>query len=585
VNLLKTILARALLALSLFAPTLRAEEQSILTALSSTTLTGYVNTSSIWSSTGVVFVIGPDVSYDPPPGEEGTVAPSPEPIPDPVPVLPAPINDAFSTAIEVGLGRVSLPEYLPFATLESAEPSIADQTGSLWFRWTVPETGVARVSTKELFQYLNPSAQSYFPALSDEPIFYPWGGISYDGSEGENENGGGFGVITQNPGTVGPVYRPFNLAAYRGDSLPNLALIARGWELEFQAAAGETIWISFETFERDDGFWLAGSLPQYFWVDLTPPPSNDSFDSALIVSETSGGSFGGHFLGSTRQDAEPNLGGDFFGPSVWFGFTASIHGPVTLNGLTINSADFPIAVFTGADLDHLQLVAKGKTFVTFAGEPGKRYHIAAYAGRAGIRDFGISYTAPRYRLYTTTVNDLMPAGQQPHFYGLRGSTILLYAKSATGWDCVEIEPIVNFATDLLIRPANAVDGQLRVITIDETLPAPHIQLRPARGVLIPDVIGYPGQTCAISYSTDLINWSTPQIRTLTSAPLSLAAISSAAPTHFFRVTQSLPQPVSPPVLLQPEPPAPETQTGGSYGAHMQLGNGSRNIPAPPVPGF
>jgi hypothetical protein len=164
---------------------------------------------------------------------------------------------------------------------------------------------------------------------------------------------------------------------------------------------------------------------------------------------------------------------------------------------------------------------------------------------------------------------------------------LLYAKAPIGWDLVEIEPIVNFSTDLLIIPANAVDGQLRVITIDETLPAPHVQLRPARGVLVPDVIGYPGQTCAIAYSTDLINWSTPQVRTLTSAPQSLSAVSPSVPSHFFRVTQSLPEPTTPQGVFQPQPPPPPPPSdgGGSGVVIIKFPGWRHNVPRPPVPGF
>jgi hypothetical protein len=577
VNLLKTILTRALLALSLLAPTLRAEEEhSVMTALSETTLSGYVDTSAIWSVGGSVVVIGGGESSQQPPGE---LAPAPDPILQPAPLSLNPANDSFANATAVELGRISLPSDLASATLESGEPSIPDQTGSIWYRWPIAKSGLARVSYKELFAYANPSANSHYPALSDESIFYPWGGISYDGSSSGSHSGndGGFGSVTVNPDGPGPLYDRFNFTAYRGDSLQNLTLVARDVEFEFQAVAGETLWISVETFQNG----MLGSLPQDLWLDVTPPPSNDNFESALTVTDTSGGSFGGHLVGATREAGEPDLGANFSGGSAWFGLTASVHGPITLSG----ASDLPMAVFTGSK-DNLQFVAKGINTLTFPGQPDKRYHIAAYAGPAAIRNFGISYTAPRYRLYATNVDGLMPGGLKPHFYGVRGSTMLLYAKTATGWDCVEIEPIVNYGTDLLIRPSNAVDGQLRVITIDEALPSPHVQLRAARNVLVPDVIGYSGQTCAISYSTDLLNWCEPRVFTLTSAPLSLAALSPSAPTHFFRVTQSVPQTPATQISVGVQQPASGTQTGAGSGSLVQLQNGPpRNVPPPPLPRF
>jgi hypothetical protein len=158
---------------------------------------------------------------------------------------------------------------------------------------------------------------------------------------------------------------------------------------------------------------------------------------------------------------------------------------------------------------------------------------------------------------------------------LRGATLLFYAKTATGWRPVEIEPIVNEAADLVIRPTDAVDGQVRVLTIDETMPSPHVAFRWARGYLLPELIGFAGQTCAVSSSTDLINWSTPQTYTLVGPRRVLGGIGAATPeSTFYRVTQSYPLPPPPsgysggggviqtvtdyrvPSIPPPEPPLP-----------------------------
>src|SRR5436189_947642 len=86
----------------------QAEEQhSIMTALSSTTLSGYVDTSASWWL--------------------GT---------------PYPANDfaAFATLVETN--NVAIPANLTASTLEPGEPVQLQQTGSIWYKWTADKTGV-----------------------------------------------------------------------------------------------------------------------------------------------------------------------------------------------------------------------------------------------------------------------------------------------------------------------------------------------------------------------------------------------------------------------------------------------------------
>jgi hypothetical protein len=110
-----------------------AEEQhSVNTSLSSTTLSGYVDTSALWSS-----------------------------------ALPLPPNDNFASAALVQLGEIRTPDNLTAATLEQAEPANIAQTGSVWYRWNIPVTGLARISTWMLSPFPPAAALSYAPALSD----------------------------------------------------------------------------------------------------------------------------------------------------------------------------------------------------------------------------------------------------------------------------------------------------------------------------------------------------------------------------------------------------------------------------------
>ena len=320
-----------------------------------------------------------------------------------------------------------------------------------------------------------------------------------------------------------------------------------GVNLEFNVQAGETIWIALELY--DFGPFPIGMIPTDFNLDDTPIPTNDSFASQLTIRDSSAANLEGHLLGATREPGEPDLGPDFAGGSVWFHFVAATFGSV---GVGSEYDYLPLAVFTGNDLASLHLVTKSVGSVYFFGEEGKTYHIAVYRGTRGKSGFGLKLVAPKYRLYETTLDQLFPDLSVPHFYGLRGNTLLFYAKSATGWDMVETEPIVNYATELLIYPADAVGGQLRVITIDDTFPSPLVNFTTTANSVTANLAGYVGQTCAISFSTDLTTWTAPETITLQTLAQTLKKYDRVDGAIFYRVTQSLPATNAP--LNELEPP-------------------------------
>jgi hypothetical protein len=523
-RLKRQIVQCACVVAALFARAAFAEEQhSAVTDLSSTTLSGYVDISSAWW-------VGQMLQ----PLHDNRQPPLP-PIPTNDPSTLG--NDNFANATAITMGANFLPPDLASATLEPGEPTNTGESGSLWFRWTIPTTGTARLSALTLVPCPAAEAKSTAPALSDESIFYPWGGIWYPG---------GGGVITTTVPPPPPIYR-HSITVYRGTGLQDLQVVARGQTLEFAVQAGETLLVAFENYSS--GGFLIGSLPTSFNADVTAPPANDSFASTLSINESSKGDLNGHLLGATRETGEPDLGADFAGGSVWFHFTAATHGNVSLGNMI---QPVPCAVFTGSDVAHLQLVAKDPASgVSFFGEQGKTYHIALYRGAQNAQSFSLAYTGPKYRLYETSFAELMPPGLTPHFYGLRGATLLLYAKTATGWDCVEIEPIVDYATALLARPSTAVDGKLRVISIDEFMPAPRVEISHANGVTASTLIGLAGQTCAVSYSADLVNWTTPQVFTLGGEPPIIHIADDRSPGAFYRITRSLPVPDGPTKQLEP----------------------------------
>jgi hypothetical protein len=547
VNLRKTILTVITAALTLLSRQAFGEEQhSVMTALSSTTLSGYVDTSASWWTGSI----------------DGSSV-----------VRPA--NDFAAMATPIEIGQVAIPTNLTSATLESGEPVNLKQIGSVWYRWTANANGAARISTTDFPVLPIPTADSLVPALFEESIFYGGGGITWGGGASGYEE---WRVIIGQP--FSGWWLRFSVYRATGISMETISLdaVARGESVQFDVQADETFWIAVEVYsigQTDPTLSLTDSgLPAAFYLNLTTPPANDSLASALTVTNSAAGTMVGYMLAATRETGEPDIGTEFSSGSVWFDYTAATYGTVRITSAT-NAV--PLAVFTGNDLAGLNLITKGAGGgLSFFGEEGKTYHVAAYRTEASASGFTLNFSGPQYRLYETNVDGLMPGGQAPHFYGVRGVTMLLYAKSATGWNCVEIEPIVNQAADLLIHPAVVVDGQLRVITIDESMPSPHVKFRSARGLIVPDLIGYPGQTCAVSFSTDLVNWSEPKVYTLDSPTRVLEAVGASGElsAYFSRVTQSFPLP-------------PISSPTGYGGVIMQRNPrdvvGASPIPTPPVP--
>jgi hypothetical protein len=539
VNLTKTIQLACALALLAAGKLPRAEEQhSVLTALNSTTLNGYVDTSASWWGGGVHVIID---SYQIP------IPPGPPP-----PFMSGPANDPIWNPDDVPGTQISIPPDLTSAKLDPGEITQPQQTGSVWYKWSATQTGVARIATSAIPAMPPPAATSTLPALSQESIFYPDGGISHDGGGGGSVGG----VITISPPPIDPVligyYRWWtDLVVYRAIRLPDteyrFEFVQRGASLEFEAQQGETFWVGVEVFERQPAFEgqieLPSLLPGTLFFDLTPPAANDSFASNLSVADSYGGTMTGYVLAATREEGEPDLGGEFSGGSAWFHFTVATYGTVAISDISQN---LPLAIFTGNTVSNLSLVAKSLAGgIAFFAEPGKQYHLAVYRGTS-TAGFNLSFLGPSYRLYETTLDALMPNGAPPHFYGVRGRTMLLYSKVATGWDLVEVEPIVNESTDLLIRPGSAVDGQLRVITVDESLPSPRLLLATSGGVLNVGVVGIPGQTCGVSYSTDLFMWSPARVITLKSAETFVQSFDGAGSNYFFRVFHAWPRTPGPP---------------------------------------
>ncbi len=122
----------------------------------------------------------------------------------------------------------------------------------------------------------------------------------------------------------------------------------------------------------------------------TAPPANDSFAAAAIITGASGTTTGSN-VNATKEAGEPGHAGNAGGRSVWWSWTPTVSGFVTI-ATTGSSFDTTLAVYTGARVAALTLIAANddngrscQSMVGFSAVAGTTYAIAVdgYDGAFG----------------------------------------------------------------------------------------------------------------------------------------------------------------------------------------------------------
>lgn len=238
-------------------------------------------------------------------------------------------NDDFADAEELTGAAGNVAGSVVRATAEAGEPILGSAArSSVWFSWTVPETGVARVTTA------------------------------------------GSGIRNL-------------LVVWTGDDLATLGHIAandlglHGTSLQFDAVAGTTYRISVT-----GSGTLRGSFQLDYAVD---PPGNDQFASALSIPPFAESTPTMSTARATGEPEEPTA--DLpISASMWFSWKAPSSGTARIS---LAAADFDavVEVFTGADLFGLTEVAVNDEFngthqplVEFTAVFGTTYRILVDAG-------------------------------------------------------------------------------------------------------------------------------------------------------------------------------------------------------------
>jgi GH25 family lysozyme M1 (1,4-beta-N-acetylmuramidase) len=122
-------------------------------------------------------------------------------------------------------------------------------------------------------------------------------------------------------------------------------------------------------------------------ITVVPPPANDNFVNATPIQM--GQTLTGHNVGATEEAGEPDHAGNAGGKSVWWKFTASSTGRVTIGtvGSTFNTL---LSIYTGNAVNALTPIASDNdsggnltSRLTFNATAGKIYRIAVDGFNSG----------------------------------------------------------------------------------------------------------------------------------------------------------------------------------------------------------
>jgi hypothetical protein len=208
-----------------------------------------------------------------------------------------------------------------------------------------------------------------------------------------------------------------HLAVYRGSALKALVTVASNYVgqvlqsgVTFNAIQGTNYQIAVDSDVGEFGHISMSLAP-------TPAPLNDNFSNAIALS---GFTFSttGSTIAATTEPGEPSHAGSPPSHSIWWEWTPSVSGPVTID-TGGSSFDTVLAVYTGSSLTNLTTIASnddapngGSTSqVTFNAIAGISYLMAVdgFAGSSGEVQLNITEPGPAPLQYSNIRT--LPTGQ------------------------------------------------------------------------------------------------------------------------------------------------------------------------------
>jgi len=269
-------------------------------------------------------------------------------------IQPLPANDDFAAAIPIA---DALPQQIfgsnGFATKQDGEPEHGGEPGgaSVWYSWTPTFSRPVTISACS-FGFMDTLLGVYTGPSLDQLT----------------------AVETSDEGAV--------------------ACPAEDSAVVFPAVAGTTYWIAVDGADGGEGD---------FTLELSSAPRNDEFSEAQPIAADLPRSVFGSNRGATKQDGEPEHGGEPGGASVWYSWTPTSSGPVAIYTCSFGGLDPLLAVYTGSSFEGLADVASSDdgpsdecsaddSEVRFEATAGTAYRIAVdgKAGSSGGFDLRLS---------------------------------------------------------------------------------------------------------------------------------------------------------------------------------------------------
>ena len=332
--------------------------------------------------------------------------------------MPAPANDGFANRIPLtGLGITTFG-YNGSATTEPGEPE-ASMGQTVWWSWTAPVSGLVTVAAVGSTggQYVQVYTGTVLTNLSlvasyGEP-FYAVAGTTYqiqvDGAPG------GIRLVITAPPTL-TVGSPQDGAEYSAPANFTISASAADSDGRIDSLAFYTDGVLFGSITNSSlsMTWSnVGAGEHYIWVQATDNlgittssyltvyvhPPNDNFANRIPIPSVPATVYGTN-IGASKEPGEPNHAGDSGGSSVWWSWTSSFNGYITISAdLVTDWAEYGyglLGVYTGTSVSNLISVASSKSImggpaqVSFVAAAGTTYQIAvdgryAYGGTIALR--------------------------------------------------------------------------------------------------------------------------------------------------------------------------------------------------------
>lgn len=378
-------------------------------------------------------------------------------------VVPAPINDNFANAIKIPAPGATYVSNNRYATLELGEPQHdgdANAAASLWWSWTPSSSGSVLVDTtgsrvdNVLAVYTGGLLSSLFPvgsASSDVAHLRP-SRVSFNAQAGQtyrialasattNSLGSLQLALTPNgqPDTVLPVVtvtgpqsgltvsnQLIMVSGTASDSGPNasgvnkVVITVNG--CASSPASGTTSWTAPALLRPElnvieaTAYDEAGNVSAPVTIELVyfvVNPDNDFFAHAKPLTGTSGTNVM-DTSNATKETGEPNHAGNAGGKSVWFSYTPSVDGVLTVS--TAGSTfDTLLGMYIGNVVSALTTIAAnddaypnapgGFSLINQAVHSNLTYYIAVdgYDGAFGTNVLSYSFV-PAQLVHVTAAN-------------------------------------------------------------------------------------------------------------------------------------------------------------------------------------